>query len=137
MSQAIRRVDYFHTTVPDRPGEAYRVLSAFQDRGIGLLAFAATPVGPARTQLTVIPDDAGRFGKEAADAGLTLDGPHGAILVQGTDVPGALVEVHERLYQADVNVYAATGVASGDGRYGYVLYLRPEALSRAVDVLGI
>jgi hypothetical protein len=59
------------------------------------------------------------------------------VLVQGDDEPGALVGVHERLYQANVNVAAATGVADGKGRYGYVLYFRPEDFDKAAAALEV
>lgn len=137
MAQGIRRVDYFHTTVPDQPGEAFRFLSALAEVGVNLVAFTAVPVGPSRTQLTVFPDEATLFETHMARLGVELDGPWEALLVQGADAPGALVGIHERLYEADVNVYATSGVASGDGGYGYVIYLRPDEVARAVEALGI
>ncbi|UCC25853.1 MAG: hypothetical protein JSU98_01905 [Gemmatimonadales bacterium] len=137
MAHEIRRVEYFHTTVPDRPGEAFRFLSALADAGVNLLAFTAIPMGIFQTQLTIFPDDPGRLQAEGGRLRLDLDGPHGALLVRGADVPGALVEVHERLYDAGVNVYAANGVAGSEGRYGYVIYVRPEEMSRATEALGV
>ena len=41
----IRKVCYFNTTVEDRPGEAYKLLSALADIGVNLLAFTAIPIG--------------------------------------------------------------------------------------------
>ena len=137
MAHGIRRVEYFHTTVPDQPGEAFRFLSALADVGLNLMAFTAIPVGLLRTQLTIFPDDPARLETHMARLGLDMEGPHEALLVQGRDAPGALVGIHERLYQADVNVYATTGVAGGSGGYGYVIYLRPEEMARAADALGI
>jgi hypothetical protein len=130
-------VDYYHATVPDQPGEAFRFLSALADAGVDLLAFTAVPIGVLRTQLTIFPADPAKMESHLAKLGVDLDGPYGAILVQGDDAPGALVDVHQRLYEADVNVYASTGVAGADGGYGYVIYLRPEAVDRAAAVLGI
>lgn len=137
MAQRIRRVAYFHASVPDQPGEAFRFLSALSDAGINLLAFTAVPMGILRTQLTIFPDDPARLEAQIARLGVKMDGPYGAVLVQGEDAPGALVEVHERLYEADVNVYAATGVAGSQGEYGYVIYLRPEEVDKAAAALGI
>lgn len=137
MAHEIRQVEYFHTTVPDRPGEAFRFLSALAEAGVNLLAFTAIPMGILQTQLTIFPDDPGRLQSIVARLGLDLDGPHGALLVRGEDVPGALVDVHERLYDAGVNVYAANGVAGSEGRYAYVIYLRPEEMARAAGALGI
>jgi hypothetical protein len=94
-------------------------------------------MGIFQTQLTIFQDDPGRLQAEGGRLRLDLDGPHGALLVRGADVPGALVEVHERLYDAGVNVYAANGVAGSEGRYGYVIYVRPEEMSRATEALGV
>jgi hypothetical protein len=137
MAYRIRRVVYFHTTVMDEPGEAYNILSALAGLGVNLLAFTAVPVGPTRTQLTLFPEDPGKLKSEAQKAGMTLDGPHHALLVQGDDELGALAVVHEKIYRADVNVYAATAVADGFGKYGHIIYVRPgdyEAAAKALEV---
>jgi hypothetical protein len=137
MSYRIRRVEYFHATVVDLPGEAYKVLSGLADLGVNLLAFTAVPVGPSRAQLTLFPDDPGKMRAEAGRAAMSLDGPHPALLVQGDDALGALAAVHERIYRAGVNVYASTAIADGSGRYGCVVYVRPEDCERAARALDV
>jgi hypothetical protein len=137
MAYKISQVDYFYTTVPDRPGEAYKLLSVLSELGINLLAFAAVPVGPTRTQLTLFPDDSLRMEAEARKAGLELDGPHPALLVRGDDELGALAQIHDRLNSAGVNVFASTGVADGGGSFGYVIYVRPEEFERAAACLEV
>jgi hypothetical protein len=137
MAHEIRRVDYFHTTVQDRPGEALRFLSSLRELGVNLVAFTAIPVGLLQTQLTIFPDDTSRLEEEGRRGGFGLDGPHPAFLVQGADVPGAVVEIHERLYHAGINVYASTGVSGGQGSFGYILYVRPGDFERAAEALGL
>lgn len=137
MAYTIRPVEYFHATVVDQPGEAYRVLSTLADLGVNLLAFTAVPVGPDETQLTLFPSDPSKMTSEAAKAQMTLEGPHPALLLQGDDELGALTEAHERLYRAKVNVYASSGVADGMGKYGYVIYVRAEDCERAAKALGV
>ena len=132
----IQRVQYFYTTVEDRPGEAFRFLSSLDDLGINLLAFTAIPVGLMQTQLTIFPEEPARLTEEGRKSGFELDGPHHALLVQGKDVPGALVGIHEKLYQAGINVYASTGV-TGDEAYGYILYIRPEDFEEAATALDV
>jgi hypothetical protein len=56
---------------------------------------------------------------------------------QGDDELGALASVHEKLYQARVNVYASSGVTDGKGSYGYVVYVRPEEYERAAKALEV
>ena len=45
--------------------------------------------------------------------------------------------LHMKPMKANVNVYAATGVADGGGSFGYVIYVRPEQYSLAVATLGL
>ncbi len=131
----IRRVQYFYTTVEDRPGEALRFLSTLGDLGISMLAFTAIPVGLMQTQLTIFPENPALLEDHGRKAGFRLDGPHHALLVQGEDVPGALVGIHEKLYRAGINVYASTGVTGGTG-YGYIIYVRPEDFDEAAVAVG-
>ena len=60
-----------------------------------------------------------------------------ALRIAVNDELGALVEVHEKLYRANVNVYAAMGVSDGSGQYGYVIYVREEDCKRAAKALGL
>ena len=137
MAFEIRRVDYFYTTVKDQPGEAYKLLSLLASMGIKLLAFTAIPFGPMTTQLTIFPEDTGKLASEARKSDVMLDGPHPALLVQGDDALGALAEVHMKLYEAKVNIYASSGVADGRGSYGYVIYVKPDDYERAAAALEV
>jgi hypothetical protein len=137
MAFTIRRVDYFYATIPDTPGEGYKLLSQLAEFGVNLLAFTAVPVGPMRTQLTLFPEQPDKLREMAQKAGLQLDGPHPALLVLGEDRLGALARIHEQLYGARVNVYASSGVTDGRGGFGCVLYVRPEEIGRAGQALGL
>lgn len=137
MAFKVRRVDYFYATVKDQPGEAYKLLSLLSSLGINLLAITAVPFGPMNTQLTIFPEDAGKLLSEAQRAGLKLEGPQQAFLVQGDDKLGSLAEVHMKLYEANVNVYASSGVADGKGSYGYIIYVRPDDYERAAAALNL
>jgi hypothetical protein len=137
MAYRIRRVEYFHATVVDQPGEAYRVLHALAGLGVSLLGFTAVPVGPESTQLTLFPEDSGKMRSEAQKAGMALDGPHRALLVQGDDELGALATVHEKIYRSNVNVYASSAIADGAGKYGHLIYVRPEDFERAAKALEV
>ena len=137
MSYKIRKVEYFYCSVVDQPGEAYKLLSQLEKSGINLLAFTAIPVGPDRTQLTLFPENASKLITEANRTNFILDGPHPALLVQGDDELGALAEIHQVLYRANVNVYASSGVTDDKGSFGYLLYVRPEEFDRAVAALKV
>lgn len=137
MAFSIRKADYFYTTVRDMPGEAYKLLSRLAELGVNLLAFTAVPVGPMHTQLTIFPEDVPKITNEAEKIGLIIDGPHPALLVQGDDELGALADIHLKLYEAAVNVYASSGVTDGRGSFGYVLYIKSEDYEKALKVLGV
>lgn len=137
MAFQVQAIDYFSTTVRDDPGEAYELLATLAGLGIGLVAFTAIPIGPRHTQLTIFPADSAKLANEARKDGLELDGPHPALLVQGDDELGALAELHLTLTKANVNVYAASGIADGRGTFGYVIYVRPEQYSMALAALSL
>ena len=137
MTSRIRNVEYFHATVKDRPGEAYQLLSQLARSGVNLLAFSAVPAGIEHTQLMLFPESVEALLRTAASTGLVLTGPQHALLIQGDDELGALADVHRRLFDADVNVYASTGVADGQGGFGYVLFLRSEDIGQATATLGL
>jgi hypothetical protein len=137
MAFTVRRIDYFYITIPDAPEGGYEVLSQLSQQNISLVAITAVPSGPSRTQLTVFPDDTARMQSAAQQSNIPLDGPHRALVVQGDDEVGALARIHERLRDANVHVFASTGVADGRGGYGYIIYVRPEEYEVAAAALNV
>jgi hypothetical protein len=137
MAFNIRRVSYYYASVKDEPGAAYRILSQLSGLGVNLLAFTAIPVGPTRAQLALFPEDTGKLVAAAGRAGLPLDGPHGALLMQGDDELGAFAGIHQRLFEAGIDVYASSGVTDGRGSFGYVVYVREDQFERAAEALGV
>jgi hypothetical protein len=135
MAFSVRRVDYYYTTVNQEPAEAYDLLSQLARLGVNLVAINAVPFGPDTTQLTLFPEDSNQMADAAKKAGLHLNGPHGAILVQGDDEMGALATVHARLRSARVGVFASSGVTDGRGFFGYVIYLQPGDAEKAAAAL--
>jgi hypothetical protein len=136
MNVTVRGVDYFYVMVKDTPGEAYGLLSALAALEVNLLAFNAIPMGSEHTQLVLFPESSERLTSAAKQAGLLLTGPEHAFLVQSDDRLGALADIHLRLFDAQINVYASSGVTDGRGGYGYIMYVRPEDFHKAVLVLG-
>ena len=137
MAFTIRPVHYYYATVRDELGAASRVLAALSGRGVNLLAFTAVPSGPTLAQFALFPEDSAKLVSESRAAGLELDGPHRALLIQGDDELGALAGVHERLVDAGVDIYASTGVTDGRGAFGYVVYVREEQFEKAREVFEL
>lgn len=137
MAFTVRAAEYYHLTVHDEPGIAYRILSQLADRNVDLLAFTAVPSGTGTAQLTLFPKDPAQLRAEARASGLELEGPHRALLVQGDDQLGSLAAVHEPLFKAGVNVYASSGVTDGKGAYGYVIWVRADQFDLAAQALSL
>jgi hypothetical protein len=137
MAFTIRRVEYYYVNVRDELGAAYRVLSQLAELGVNLLAFTAVPSGPSLAQFTLFPEDPGKLVIEGRGAGLALDGPYHALLVQGDDELGALAGIHGRLVDARVDIFASSGVTDGRGSFGYVVYVREDQFEQAARALNL
>jgi hypothetical protein len=137
MTATTRRVEYFYATVSDRPGQTYDLLTELATCGVNLLAFSAVPIGPDQAQFQLFPEDVVELACVAERTGIILKGPHEAFLIQGDDEIGSLVEIHRKLSEQRVNVFASTAVTDGKGRFGYLLYVRPDEMNDAAAALGI
>ena len=133
---AVRRVQYFYATVRGEPDQAFEILGHLAGQGVNLVALNTMPLGPDAMQFTLFPEDGPKLQDAARAAGLTLEGPHSALLVQGEDALGVVAKLHSQLHQAGVQVYASSSVTDGRGYYGTVLYMRPQDADRAVKALG-
>ena len=136
MSDEIRRIDYYYVTVPDKRGEAARVLVALRGAGINLLGVSAFPHGARRSQLDLIPEDSAAFTKAAKGAGLKLSKKKTGFLLQGEDRPGAIAGITEQLAQAKINITSVQTFCAGSGRYGGMLWVKPADLRKAAKTLG-
>lgn len=136
MAANVRRVEYYYTEVPDRPGAGSKLLSALKAEGVNLLAYTGFPTSTRRAQLDFVPEDKLTFLAAAHRAGIKLVGPKIAFLVQGEDRIGAVAEILSKLAEARINVTAMDAVAAGRGRYGAILWVRPRNVRRAAAVLG-
>jgi hypothetical protein len=136
MTFSVRTVEYFYTRVEEEPTRAYDLLAKLASEEINLLAFSAIPFGPNHFELTIFPDRSRDFQRVAENLGWTLIGPQHACLIQGDDHLGALAEIHRRLLDAGVSIYASTGVTDGEGHYGYVIYVKEEDHLAAAGALA-
>ena len=135
MNFSVRAVEYFYTRVEDDPNRAYDLLARMASEDINLLAFSAVPYGPNHDEFTIFPDRSEDFQRVAEKLGWALIGPQHACLIQGDDHLGALAEIHRRLLDAHVSIYASTGVTDSEGHYGYVIYVKEEDHEAAARAL--
>ncbi|MEO8097064.1 MAG: hypothetical protein ABI811_05140 [Acidobacteriota bacterium] len=132
----VRNAEYFSIRIEDSPDNAYELLARLATEEVNLLAFSAVPYGPNHVELTIFPDRSDTFTQLAKKLGWAVSGPQHAFLVQGDDHLGALADIQRMLLEADVQIYAASGVTDGSGHFGYVIYFKDEDHARAARALG-
>jgi hypothetical protein len=137
MADEIRRIDYYYVSVPDKPGEAARILSALQQAGVNLLGASAFPHGARRSQLDLITEDSGALAKAAKSAGLKLSKKKTGFLIQGEDRPGAIAEITSKLADTKINITSVQAFCAGSGRYGGMLWVKPPDMRKAAKALGV
>ncbi|MCL4800587.1 MAG: hypothetical protein KJ025_13430 [Burkholderiales bacterium] len=135
MADSVRKVEYFSTQVPDRPGEAFRVLSTLVSANVNLLACTGFPRG-SRSQIDVVPEDARRFRTAVRKAGLAFTAKKAGFMIQGEDRAGALAEWLALLAGRGINVTAVDALTAGRGRWGAILWVAPGDVARAAKALG-
>ena len=137
MSDRIRRTQYYYTHVPDQAGEAWRIAHALHEAGVNLLAFSAFPAGEHGSQVDLIPSEKEPFLAACRKAGWKLVGPKTCFLVDGAERPGAVASILARLADAKINVTALDATCAGGGRYGAILWVKPESVEAAARALGL
>ncbi len=135
MADTIRRVSYYYTTIPDKPGEGTRLLEVLRNAGANLLAVHAFP-SARKAQVDFVAADAGVLAAAAKGAKIKLSKPKTAFLIDGDDRVGALAGTLARLSAAKINVTAVTGVCAGMGRYGAILWVKQKDVTKAASALG-
>ncbi|HUQ92461.1 MAG TPA: hypothetical protein VM120_12345 [Bryobacteraceae bacterium] len=137
MPDEIVPIDYHYAIVPDKPGEANRILAELGASGVNLLAFSGFPSGGRKSQLDFIPEDALAFLAQAERLGLRLTSRKAGFLIRGEDRTGAVSRVMEKLADARINVTAVQAVCAGGGRYGMLLWVKPADMENAQKALGL
>ena len=134
MSDVVRKVDYFTTKVPNRAGQAAKILSGLSAAGVDLIAFTGFPSGKG-SQLDLVPADSSKLKRAAKKLGVTLSQRKSGFVVQGDDRVGALSRVANALAVAKINITAIDAVTAGKGRYGAIFWVKPASVAKAAKLL--
>ena len=136
MAEVVRRIDYYYAPVPDKPGEAARILSVLHQAGVNLLGFTGFPEGARKAQLDFLPEDPAVFAKAARQAGLKLSKKKTGFLIQGDDCPGAVAALMGKLAAAAINVTSIQAIVAGAGRFSAILWVKAPDVRKAAKALG-
>jgi hypothetical protein len=121
--------------VPNTRGQGAKILSGLAEAGVNLLAFSGFPSGR-RAQLDLIPENSAQLKRAAKKLGLKLSAKKTGFLYQAEDRVGAMTQILSTLADARVNVTAVDAVTSGDGRFGAIFWVKPQAVAKAAKLLG-
>jgi len=132
----VRRIEYYYTEVPDRPGAGAKVLNALKAARVNLIAYTGFPTTRGRAQLDFVPANGRAFLTAARKAGIKLVGPKTAFLIQGDDRVGVVADIVSKLAQARLNVVAMNAITAGRRRYGAILWVKPRNVGKAAKILG-
>jgi prephenate dehydratase len=125
MADLIRTAQYFKVQIADKPGTLADMLAPLREAGVNLLAVHAFPRSR-RTQVDVVPEDPAAFKIVAKAHKVKMQGPKLCLLVEGDDRPGVLADLTDRLGSAKINMTAVTGLTAGQGRFGAILWVKPQ-----------
>ena len=134
MRDTVRKVNAFSTSVPNKPGQAFKVLAMLVSAGVNLLGCTGLPRG-GRAQIDVVPDNTRKFIAAAKMAGVSFSSKKVGFLSQGEDRPGAHAHNLKQLAEHGINVTAIDGLSAGEGRWGAILWVEPKEVSRAGRLL--
>ncbi len=135
MADIVKRVEYYYTLIPDRPGAGAKVLSALKTARVNLLAVAGFPYSTSRAQIDFLPSNQRAFKSAARKAGIKLVGPKTAFLIQGQDRVGSIADIVNKLAKANINITAIHAISGGRRRFGAVLWVKPRNVAQAAKVL--
>ena len=135
MADTIRKLDYFAAQVPDKPGEAARILEALKNEGVSLLAFSGFPSGK-KAQVDFVPEDAAALKAAAKKLKLKLGARKTCFVIHGDDRVGAVTDTLSRLAEAKINLTATQAVTAGMGRFGAIFWVKARDVNKAAKVLS-
>lgn len=135
MANIVKRIEYYYTEVPDRPGAGAKILNTLKAARVNLLACTGFPTTAGRSQLDFVPTSRRAFLAAARKAGLKIVGPKSAFLVQGEDRVGVLADIVTKLAEAHINITALDAIAAGRRRYGAILWVKPRNVGQAARIL--
>lgn len=135
MADLIRKADYFSMEVANKPGEGAACLKALKEAGVSLVAFTGFPSGR-KAQIDFIPEDSTKLREVAKKNKWKLSARKTVFLVQGEDRLGAIHELIDKLAAAKVSLTALDAVTAGNGRYGAMFWVKPQAVAKVAKLIN-
>lgn len=135
MADLVRKVKYSYVTIPNRAGQGAKVLAEVKKAGINMLGLSAFPIKGGKAQLDVVAEDMAGVQRVARKNGWRASKTKHGFMVQGKDEVGAVCRHVQKLADQGINITAVEALATGKGRYGMILWVKPKDYRRAASVL--
>ena len=136
MPDVVKKVTYCNTIVANRAAQGAKVLAELQRVGVNLTAFSGFPTGDGKAQLDFVTDNIAAVRRVFKKNGWELSKPKKGFLIYGADGVGAALHHIEKLGKEKISITAADAVYAGQGRFGMILWVRPEDYHRAARILN-
>jgi hypothetical protein len=140
MTDEIKKFDYQYIVIEDGASQTAGILNSLAAAGVNLVAVSEFPNGPGKWQLDLITEDtedAEALVKTARDMGLSLSQRKSGLLVRGRNRPSAVAEILTRLADNSIKVTAVQALSAGAGRFGALIWVKPEDVAKAAAALGV
>ena len=135
MVDDIKQFDYHYMVIDDDALQVAGIVNACSESGIDLLGLSEFPLGDGKSQLDLIAEDAGILANTARLMGWSLSERKSGFIIRGRNRPNAMAEVLGRLADAHVGVLAVQAISAGAGRFGALMWVKPEDVAKAATVL--
>ncbi len=135
MAETVQILEYFELEVPDKPGEGARLLGQLKEAGVNLIGLTGFPKGR-KAHVELIPEDSRAFKAAARKAKVQVGTAHKVFFIAGDDRVGAAADLFVKLGAANINVAASQATAAGGGRFGMLVWVKPEDVRKAARILG-
>jgi hypothetical protein len=136
MADAIRQFEYHYVILQDDKETAAGVLRALCSLGTRLLAFSSFPHGKGRTQLDLVAEDASAVAHLLEGMGFAVSEKKSGFLVRVDGGPCAVSAALDKLERARIPIVSVQAVSMRDAPCGALLWVKPEDVERAAEVLG-
>jgi hypothetical protein len=131
---AVRRGTVLVLRAADQAGLLAQALERVAAAGINLVGLAAL-AHAGTAHFVALPEQLAAAKRLAAAEGVTVE-EWPALVFEGVDQPGALVDVTQRIAAAGISLRACLAVGVG-GKYLAILALGPADIERAAGLFGV